>query len=192
LRYNFRALSILHASDRARSHFFERLVIQLARVILPHALGESYSILRVKRNVGLLTARLVATVTEFIPTCPGWPPMRRIPLAWPSILGFAIKDFVGSFSAETTEPKLIGRIPGSVLCERGPEQNRPRLRQSRNSLASDNVSRLPDGSSVRGHAAGPAKHMGIKHVVLQHCEFYSANRCFPRRENAQNQIAAPP
>src|SRR5215469_7828609 len=59
LRYNFRALSILHASDRARSHFFERLVIQLARVILPHAVGESYSILRVKRNVGLLTARSI-------------------------------------------------------------------------------------------------------------------------------------
>src|SRR5215472_5451363 len=59
LRYNFRALAILHASDRARSHFFERLVIQLARVILPHAVGESYSILRVKRNVGLLTARLI-------------------------------------------------------------------------------------------------------------------------------------
>jgi predicted ATPase len=35
-------------------------VIQLARVILPHTVGESYSILRVKRNVGLLTARLIA------------------------------------------------------------------------------------------------------------------------------------
>jgi hypothetical protein len=34
-------------------------VIQLARVILSHTLGESYSILRVKRNVGLLTARLI-------------------------------------------------------------------------------------------------------------------------------------
>jgi hypothetical protein len=30
-------------------------VIQLARVILPHTAGESYSILHVKRNVGLLT-----------------------------------------------------------------------------------------------------------------------------------------
>jgi hypothetical protein len=59
LRYNFRALANLHASDRARSHFFERLVIQLARVVFPHAVGESYSILRVKRNVGLLTARLI-------------------------------------------------------------------------------------------------------------------------------------
>jgi hypothetical protein len=42
----------LRTSNRARSHFFERLVIQLARVILSHTLGESYSILRVKRMSG--------------------------------------------------------------------------------------------------------------------------------------------
>jgi hypothetical protein len=65
LRHHFWTLSILHTSNRARSHFFERLVIQLARVILSHTLGESYSILRVKRNVGLLTARLNNTDVSF-------------------------------------------------------------------------------------------------------------------------------
>jgi hypothetical protein len=52
-------LSILHAPDRAGSHFFERFVIQLAPVILSHVTDESYSIPCVKRNVGLLTARLI-------------------------------------------------------------------------------------------------------------------------------------
>jgi hypothetical protein len=50
----------------------------------------------------------------------------------------------------------------------------------------------PDGPSVRGHKAGPTKHGRIKDVVLQHCEFYSADRRLPWRKNAQNQAPAPP
>jgi len=50
----------------------------------------------------------------------------------------------------------------------------------------------PDGGSVRGHEAGPTKHSRIKDVVLQHCEFYSADRRLPWRKNAHNQAAAPP
>src|SRR5215813_9015329 len=55
LRYNFRALAILHASDRARSHFFERLVIQLARVSVK--LISSYLIANVFKRLTHLRSR---------------------------------------------------------------------------------------------------------------------------------------
>jgi uncharacterized protein YndB with AHSA1/START domain len=52
--------------------------------------------------------------------------------------------------------------------------------------------RSPDGGSLRGHTAGSTKHIRIKDVVLQHCEFYSTDRCLSRRKDADNQGAAPP
>jgi uncharacterized protein YndB with AHSA1/START domain len=49
----------------------------------------------------------------------------------------------------------------------------------------------PDGGSLRGHTAGPTEHIRVKDVVLQHCEFYSADRRLPRRQDADNQAPAP-
>ena len=59
-------------------------------------------------------------------------------------------------------------------------------------LSSRQITGSPNGGSVRGYDASAAEHVRINYLVLQHCEFYSANRRQPRWKNAQNQVAAPP
>ncbi len=50
---NFGALAFLHAFHNAYAHLFERLVIQLASVVLSHTKGESSSILSVKKCLNI-------------------------------------------------------------------------------------------------------------------------------------------